>query len=102
MDWTIQPLKRGGWVGVVASAVLLRGGEANFPDVLSRLFLFGLAVVPGGLLFGLLLATVLLSRSTASGLREVAVLLSLVFLCASLLVAQNTARENGLNLAIVE
>src|SRR5712692_3065165 len=69
MDWTIQPLKRGGWVGVIASAVLLRGGEANFPDVLSLLFMFGPAVVPGGVLFGLLLATVLLSRSTASGAR---------------------------------
>src|SRR5712692_7682090 len=62
--------------------------------------MFGPAVVPGGLLFGLLLATVLLSRSTASGSREVAVLLSLAFLCASLLVAQSMALGNGLNLAI--
>ncbi len=102
MDWTIQPLKSRGWVRVIASAVLLRGGEANFPEVLGLLFMFGLAVVPGGLLFGLLFATVLLSRSTASWSREVAVLLSLVFLCTSLLVAQNMARGNGLNLAIVE
>ncbi len=95
-------LREEGEYGVVASAVLLRGGEANFPDVLSRLFMFGPAVVPGGLLFGLLLATVLLSRSTASGSREVAVLLSLAFLCASLLVAQSMALGNGLNLAIGE
>src|SRR5712691_5114626 len=64
--------------------------------------MFGPAVVPSGLLFGLLLATVLLSRSTASGSREVAVLLSLAFLCASLLVAQRMALRNGLNLAIGE
>src|SRR6266852_8128907 len=102
MDWTIQPLKRGGWVGVIASAVLLRGGEANLQDVLSLLLVFGVAVVPGGLLFGLLLATVLLSRSTASRSREVARMLSLAFLCASLLVAQSMARRNGLNLAIGE
>jgi len=54
---------------VIASAVLLRGGEANLQDVLSLLLVFGVAIVPGGLLFGLLLATVLLSRSTASGAR---------------------------------
>jgi hypothetical protein len=88
---------------VIASAVLLRGGEANFPDGLQvMLLMFGAALVPGGLLFGLLLATVWLSRSTATGSREVAVLLSLVFLCASLLVVQNMALGTDLNLAIGE
>ncbi len=76
----------------------LRGGE----DVLGFLVFFGPALVPGGLLFGFLLATVLLSRSNASEPRQAAVLLSLVFLCVSLLVAQNMALGSGLNLAIGE
>ena len=58
--------------------------------------------MPAALIFGLLLATVSLSRSTAIGSRGVAVLLSLVFLWTSLVVTQSMALGNGLDLAIGE